>query len=76
MSWRETLPVVAIMELFGGLVTFLKQLVSILIPFPPLTLLFLKLAYLVLREAIVINLIWLLYFDLRVSIFTLVSFSK
>ena len=46
--WREAVPVVAIMELLSDLITLFLQLVSILVPFTPLTLLFLELADLVL----------------------------
>ena len=76
ISWRKAVPVVAVMELFGDFVALLKQLVSILIPFTSLTLLFLDLAYLVLRKPLINNLIRLLNFLLRGTIFALVPFRK
>ena len=76
INWRKAVPVVAVMELFGDFVALLEQLVSILIPFTSLTLLFLDLAYLVLRKPLIINLIRLLDFLLRGAIFALVPFRK
>ena len=62
ISWRKAVPVVAVMELFGDFVALFEQLVSILIPFTSLTLLFLDLAYLILRKPLINNLIRLLNF--------------
>ena len=76
ISWRKAVPVVAVMELFGDFVALLEQLVSILIPFTSLTLFFLDLAYLVLCKPLINNLIRLLDFLLRGTIFALVTFRK
>lgn len=54
MLGSEAVPIVTIVELLGGLVTFFQELNFVLVPVAPLLLLFLGLLDLLLRETFII----------------------